>query len=198
MENEERNKLYNEQTDDIYRAIGKFNVRFEQLVFYMGEGISSFLSKNGLNNQQLSNIILADQTAYPIKTMFGAMIFEIVDLNDNERRIVKNILKQVQDLIDRRNDIVHCTWFVGWTSPSDNNFSDVTGRKLKRGNSGAEVKGFDLTRADFDQLSNDCDSVTTLVNRLWSVITSERRIDNNFYFNDCGVLVGEPILELGS
>lgn len=190
MDSDKRTKLHTEQTDDIYRAIGKFSVKFEQLVFYMGQGITFFLSQSGLKNQQLSNIVLADQTAYPMKTMFGAMIYELVSLGDEERLIVREILKQVQALIDRRNDIVHSTWFVGWASPSDTDFGEVSGLKLTKGTSGAGVKGFSFTSTDFDQFSDECDSVSTLVNRLRIVVMSGRSIEANFYFDESGALIG--------
>jgi len=192
MDSDERTKRHIEQTDDIYRAIGKFSVKFEQLVFYMRQGITFFLSQNGLKSQQLSHIVLADQTAYPMKTMFAAMIYELVNLSGEERRIVKEILKQVQTLIDRRNDIVHSTWFVGWASPSDTDFGDVSGHKLTKGRSGASVKGFDFTSTDFDQVSDECDSVSTLVNRLWVTVMSGSPIENNFYFDESGELIGSP------
>lgn len=186
MDSEERAKRYTEQTDDIYRAIGRFTVKFEQLVFFMRQGITSFLSQNGLKNQKLSNIILADQTAYPIKTIFGSMIPEIVNLNEQERRIVKAILKQVQDLIDERNNIIHSTWFVGWAHPDDTDFSNAPGHKLTKGKAGAGVKAFDYTSADFDKFSDKCDSASELIQRLWEVIHLNKRIENNFNISDSG------------
>lgn len=192
MDPEERLKLFNDQTDDIYRAIGKFSVKFEQLIFYMGQGITFFLSQSGLKNQQLSNIVLAGLTAQPVKNMFSAMIYEFIKSSDSERKIVKEILNQVQSLIERRNDIVHSTWFVGWANPSDTDFREVSGHKLTKGSSGAGVKVFNFTSADFDQFSDDCDSTSALVKRLWGVIIAEMSIESNFYYSDSGELIGAP------
>lgn len=189
MNSDERAKTYTEQTDDIYRAIGKFSVKFEQLVFFMCQGIRSILSQQGLRNQQLASIILADQTAYPIQSMFGSMIYEVTELNDTERLIVKEILKKVQVLIKKRNDIVHSTWFVGWASPSDTDFTEVSGQKLNKGTFGSKVKSLEFTSADFDQISDECDSVSTLIQRLWAVVILDKSIDANFYINDSGSVV---------
>jgi len=69
MIEKERSKKYKAQTDDLYRAIGKFTVKFEHVVFSLRQGIIFILSHNGLQNQQLSNILLSDLTAYPMSLL---------------------------------------------------------------------------------------------------------------------------------
>ena len=186
MDELEKAKIYKEQTDDIYRSIGKFSVKFEQIVHSMSLGITMMLSMNGLNNQQLAHIMLAELTAYPTKSIFGAMIAEIRELSDRDRQIVNGILKRVQDLIDRRNDIVHSTWFVGWASPENPVFDEVSGHKLTRGKSGAGVKGFKFKSKDVDELSDECDLVNELVMRLWGAALRGRSIGNNFIVSEKG------------
>ena len=186
MDEPERQALRKQQTDDIYRAIGRFSVKFEQLVQAMTFGIVFLLSKNGLKNQQLAHVMMADLTAYPIKSIFGSMIAESVVLNDRERRIVDLILKRVQGLIDKRNDIVHSTWSVGWAATDAVKFDTVGGYKLTRGRAGARAKSFTFKSGDFDKFSLECDDVKELVYRLWRTVLMGRSIVNDFVILDSG------------
>ncbi len=186
MDQEERDKLYKEQTDDLYRAIGEFTVKFEQIVHAMSLGITMMLSRNGLGNQQLSNIMLAELTAYPTKSIFESMLAEIIKLSNKDRQIVKGILKRVQSLIDTRNDIIHSTWFVGWANPEATSFDEVSGHKLTRGKHGAGVKGFKYQSSDFDRLSDECELVNELVMRLWGAALHGTSIEKNFTITKSG------------
>lgn len=189
MDELKRNALHKEETDDIYRSIGEFSVKFEQIVHSMTNGITVSLAKDGLKNQKLSNIILAELTAYPIKSIFASIIAETVDLSDKEKRIVNIILKRIQRLIDERNNIVHRTWFVGWASSVATKFDEVSGVKLMRGKTGGGSKVVSLKSEDFDNLSAECDSVNELVSRLCAVVAGGYAIGANFAISDSGEVV---------
>jgi|GEM_PF-1220606 len=198
MDDLEKARLYKEQTDDIYRSIGKFSVKFEQIVHSMSVGITMMLSMNGLKNQQLSHIMLAELTAYPTKSIFGSMIAEVGELSDKDKQILNGILKRIQTLIDSRNDIVHSTWFVGWASPKKPIFDEVSGHKLTRGKSGADVKGFKFKSKDFDELSHECELVNELVMRLWGVALYGNSIEKNFVVSVNGEISVPPVESDGS
>jgi len=114
------------------------------------------------------------------------MIYETLELKDEEQQIFKIILKRVQTLIDSRNNIIHSTWFVGWANPQDIDFSEASGHKLIKGKSGAGVKNFKYTSSDFDKLSNECDAVVELINRLWACTTGNYEISKNFIITETG------------
>jgi hypothetical protein len=149
-------------------------------------GIIMILSSNGLKNQLLANIMMSDLTAYPVKSIFGSMIAETTDLSSAEQKIVNMILKRVQALINKRNEIVHSTWFVGWAHPDAVTFDEAHGHKLARLKSGAGLKGFNFKSEDFDKISAECDLVNALVLRLWMAVIGGDSIAENFVVLESG------------
>ena len=178
---EQRRKAkYARQTNEIYREIGRFTVKFEHISFAMQMGIQQILGRSGLANQQLAHIILAEQTAYPLKSMLQAMIAETGNLDKTDLIIADKIFKQLGVLIEKRNNIIHSTWFVGWASEEDTNFSEVDSRKLSRGKTGAGIKKFDYTASDFTLLSDECEVITKMINRLWAIVSFGSKVSDNF------------------
>lgn len=179
MDQELREK-HTRQTNEIYQEIGRFAVNFEHVSLAMQFGMRALLQQSGLQNQQLANIMLADQTAYPLKTMLQAMVAEACNLDQSDRLIANKIFKRVVDLIETRNNVIHSTWFVGWAGAEDTDFSEVDGHKLSKGKDGASVKGFDYKASDFRRLSDECELVTKMINRLWATVAFGRKLSNNF------------------
>lgn len=172
------------QTNEIYQEIGRFAVNFEHVSFAMQFGIRTLLQKSGLKNQQLANIMLADQTAYPLKTMLQVMVVEACNLDKPDLLIANKIFKRVSDLIETRNNVIHSTWFVGWSGVEDTDFSEVDGHKLSKNKGGASVKGFAYKATDFRRLSDECELVTKMLNRLCATATFGRKLSNNFVVGD--------------
>lgn len=185
MDQELREK-HNRQTNEIYQEIGRFAVNFEHVSFAMQSGIRTLLQQFGLQNQQLANIMLADQTAYPLKTMLQAMVAEACNLDEPDRLIANKIFKRVGELIETRNNVIHSTWFVGWAGAADTDFSEVDGHKLSKNKDGASVKGFDYKASDFRDLSDECELVTKMVNRLWATVAFGGKLSKNFVVDGDG------------
>ncbi|MBU0589927.1 MAG: hypothetical protein KJ852_12990 [Gammaproteobacteria bacterium] len=186
MEPTERQAIYELQTGQLYDAIGKCSVKFEHVCFGMHQGITLLLGMNGLRNQRLARVLLAELTAYPLKSILQAMIAEIVSLPPDEKSISDKIFVRVQKLIERRNEIIHSTWFVGWAHPDDTDFSRVSGHKWARGKQGADRKSANYTREDFDAFAVECDLVAALVNRLWVCIMDSNKLTKNFVLDSVG------------
>lgn len=192
MTQEERSAKYKEQTEDIYRSIGHFAVQFEQIVFAMRFGIRMILSTHGLNNQQLSNILVADLAAMSISKIFKSMIMETSPLCKDEEKIFKAIMKKVNDMIEKRNDVIHSTTFVGWASESDTDFSEASGHKLVKSADGIKVKSFHEKSVYFDDLTLECTNIIELVNRFWGIIEMGGDISKNFSFSNEGDVLPYP------
>lgn len=186
MDPAERKKIYEAQTGQLYEAIGKCVVNFEHVCFTMHEGITLLLCWDGLRTQRLARVLLADLTAYPLKSILQAMIAELAPLPPEEKVICDTIFSRVQKLIERRNDIIHSTWFVGWAHPEDTDFSTVDGHKWARGKKGAEFKPFMHTREDFDAFAIECDLVAALIRRLWGCFLGDHQLTKNFVVDGAG------------
>jgi len=183
MDEKARQDKYEQETKDLYAAVGKFAVHFEHMCQALRVGITFMLTKHGLTNQQVTAILLADLTAIPLQNIFSALIAESVKLTDESRRIVNNIMKRCHKLTEERNDVIHNAWFIGWASPQDTNFSNTSAMKPHRNKKGGDYKVFKRTTEDFLQLVTVVDELTVLINRLWGCIDIDRRIENNFIFD---------------
>ena len=69
MDDPERKVRYEQQTTDLYTAIGRFVVEFEQMCFAMSQAVLFALHSSGLKDQQLGNAVLAGLTAGPLREM---------------------------------------------------------------------------------------------------------------------------------
>jgi hypothetical protein len=44
---------------------------------------------------------------------------------ETARRILKQTATRYQDAVKQRNDWLHGTWYIGWRSPEQDDFSDM-------------------------------------------------------------------------
>lgn len=188
MTEEERRAIHKEHTDDIYRSIGKFMVQFEQIVFRMGLTVKLILSKNGLTNPQIGNIITADMTARPMMDMYKSMLLEQLHPIENDEKIIKAILKNITSIIEERNNIIHSTWFVGYGEIDATDFSVAIGQKTAKSSQVIKTKEFRYKSAEFDALSSKCEAILNLINQLMPVVIMGADISKNFAISKDGIV----------
>ena len=138
---EKRRALWTKQTDDLYRAIGRFVVSFEHVCHAMSMSVSLVLQHAGLRNQQLGLAVLADLTADPLRKIFLSAFAEIYEADPQSLNIVRDLSSRVQNLIQVRNANLHSTWFVGWASEQDEDFSRTHGVRIRNTKMGPRPEG---------------------------------------------------------
>ncbi|MBM3157932.1 MAG: hypothetical protein FJ004_11705 [Chloroflexi bacterium] len=163
MNKNEREAKRREQSEALYAAVGRFVVKFEQLCDQMTMCIISVLGLNGLRTQGLAWAILADFTADPLLQSFRAVIAELRKNNSNDMRILKNISKRIEKLIEERNDVLHRTWFIGAASEQQEDFSKVDSWKFKKTKTGAEYKPREGSVDKFNALSNEAEELANII-----------------------------------
>jgi len=183
MDKKTRDELYENQTNELYASLGKFVVKFEQICYSMRTSIIFILDDSGLKNQQLANIMLADHTAEPLRSILRSLIGETVPLNKNEKEIIKNIFARIKQLIESRNNIAHSAWFIGWSNDTMIDFSEATGYKLHKDKDGSATKIFKYKKEDFEKLSKEAEILSELVFRLHACILGKFSIEKNFDFD---------------
>ena len=189
---EEAKRKFDEQTEDLYAALGRFAVEFEHVCNYLRSIIMTILSKEGLGNQQVMQILLSDLTAEPLRSLVGSLIPETQQLSETDRKIVSKILNSVQDLAKNRNDVLHGTWFIGWASIGDTEFKNAPGIKYKKDKNGVATKTFNWTVDDFNELTEEATKVWRLLARVNGCIAGTFTLEKNFVFGEDGSLSGEP------
>ncbi|MBD2501725.1 hypothetical protein [Anabaena azotica] len=186
MDKEGLQKKLNEQTNELYSAIGEFIVEFEQVCHAISLNIKFILHNDGLKNQRIPDIILAGLTADPLQSMLRSLIHELRDLDETEKKIIKNIFDRLQKLIKQRNDIVHSTWFIGWGSETESDFSVAYGMKYYKSSTSNEPKVFEKTYQDFNKLTEEAKKLKDVFQRLIGCLVAGYSIKKNFIFDSNG------------
>jgi hypothetical protein len=116
-----------DQIDQIYRAIGHFQVEFSQLVGAMEMGISAGIG----GNYPALLCVLAEMTAYPLAQAWRSVLVQSGRLSEEEITTLKDLTAGIQQLIQRRNDWAHGTWYVGWGNDATVDWSTADLVRLK-------------------------------------------------------------------
>ena len=168
------------QVAALYTAIGRFAVAFEHVSSALYDAVLFMLSKEGLKNQQVANVILADMTAEPLRSLYAALIGEIRKPVGHEKAVISNILTRVQNLISKRNDVIHSTWHMDEISSTGELFTTATGHKSKKSNKGASVKFLEMKVQDFDALTAEASELSKLIGVMTGCHVFDMSINDNF------------------
>ena len=185
---------YDNQVKELYAAIGKACVDFEHVCHALRTGILQMLQAHGLTNQKVSQVMMAELTAQPLLSIYQALIAETLKLTEIEKRICDQLCKQVkEELIKRRNDIIHATWFVGWAGCDDTDFSEASGHKWKRGKSGSIIKGEKQEAKDFLLFAEEClETADHLMALPVIALAGDLKIERNYCINSEGKVARLP------
>lgn len=194
---EERSHLHKVQTEALYAGLGAFVAAFEMIVHCMRTRLMFTLTRTGLD-QQLITPAFAELTATPLlsvyQTTISTAIKKSLSHDEQEKKagqeILINVCNRIRKMIERRNEIVHGTWFIGWASADQMDFGEADGFKPKNKKDGIKHEDISCTRADFDDLVDQCNQLADLVNR-FAVIDMGRSFTRNFTWEN-GKIILEP------
>jgi hypothetical protein len=157
-----------QQTSALYAALGEFAVEFEHVCFAMRCIIMSILHEQGLRNEKVLNILLAEQTAEPLRSLTASLFAETQQFSENDEKIIGSVLSKVQVLTQERNDVLHSTWFIGWYGTANGDFGNAPSIKPKRSKKGDisldrtwRIEQFDILTARAKALSDNLRSINT-------------------------------------
>lgn len=192
MNEVERKDRRKKDTNELYRAIGKFIVKFEHVCFNIQTGITYLLDRAGLRDQNVSQILLAGITAEPLRTLFESLVCQTQTLNAVERKILKNALSRFQVLTEQRNDIVHSMWFIGFGNECEIDFSEAAGTKLHKNKRGTAVKSFRKKADDFDVLTKEAEQLAKIFFQLHACFAADWSVEKNFVVSSDGYVSVPP------
>jgi len=190
---EDRILKFEEEINEAYRSIGQFVVKFEQVCYSIIICIKSILENCGLNNQDISHILISGLTAEPLRALLESLVNETLQLNLEEENIFKDLLKRFQNLIKERNIAVHSMWFIGWGNDKTEDFSKAVGFKYHKNKKGSAPIASDKKPEDFDSLSKEADLLFGLFHRLNVCLAFGKSIQNNFSFSEDGKVIEKTI-----
>lgn len=172
MEDDERRTKRSEQSFALHAAIGRFVVEFEQMCFAMSNAILFALHNAGLRDQQLGNAMLAGLTASPLREMALSVFAHVYRDDDASAKIVRELAARTQMLTNTRNEIIHSTWFIGWASSEDTDFSRASGMKRKNTKAGPVASSLSHSVTEFDRETENAKELAVLYNQLLGCLLS--------------------------
>lgn len=190
MSPEERKIKYDQQTESLYAGIGEFVVAFEMLVHAMRNSLVLLLSHGSALGPLAVQPAFADMTAAPLKSAYLASFSVAIrqcGLDEAEKslgqKILLDVCKRIQAMTVSRNEIVHGTWFIGWASDTDTDFSVAQGFKPKNSKTGTKHEVISRTREDFNVLTDDCKTLAELADRINLLLFSGKNFSKIFVFD---------------
>ena len=135
MSDSTRKEKYEAQTREQFESLGRFVQAFEQMVSAIRTGIEARLQQESQNMVYFTRMIFHHRalTAWPLWELFRGVVF--TDANelrpvtpsdaDEFHNVLSKIAKEIEALISARNDILHGTPFIGWTSADQEDFSEM-------------------------------------------------------------------------
>lgn len=154
-----RDETRKEQMDELHRAIGEFVVAFESGTHRQYSCILWVLACVGLNDQQVVQILLAGKNAESMRQLLQSLLAHIRPKNSAEEAIIKDILDRHKSLIERRNEVVHSLWMIGYGNEHTTDWGEAKGFKLGKDRHGAKTKSFKYRVEDIERFSKEAKAV---------------------------------------
>lgn len=195
MNDADRKAKLTEQSFALHAAIGRFVVEFEQMCFAMSTAVLFALHNAGLRDQQLGNAMLAGLTASPLREMTLSVFAHLYRDDAASLTIVRELAARTQTLTNTRNEIIHSTWFIGWASPEDTDFSRASGMKHKNTKAGPVASSLSHSVTEFDRETANAKELAVLYHQLLACLLN--RTPPTSYFNraEDGRLLPGPQLD---
>lgn len=170
----ETNGQKQNQINEIYHAIGEFVVEFEHICFAVQTSSKFILQKNGLNNQNIAQLFPYKETAGYLKEKFKDLICLSGFFDEEELGLIKNILERFQKLIEKRNEIIHGTWFIGSNHSEINNYVTAERLKIHKYKGAFITKAFTHKLDDFRKLTEEA----RILSSIFLIISIPLIVDN--------------------
>jgi len=168
------------QTDAIHAALGRYVEAFEQIAMWLRVGcvqLTCWTTRAPLNvkQQQLMNVIFnhRSMTADNLSSIYRALVGQIINDKDltkfdnTEIKTVEKVLTQFhtdfQEAANKRNDYIHATWFIGFSKPAEEDWSQIAYLRGKTTKDGLKYLAGPKTADDIDAMTAEC-------HRLWGYI----------------------------
>lgn len=185
---------YDRNTKAQYEALGRFVEAFEMMVNEVRQTSVTLLARDP-KHHDLVQVAFHHQalTAKPLFDIMRAIIAETVNVpNDplyNDRAQYRSVLGHVQreydNLVSMRNNLLHGTWFIGYTSSDNVDATQFTIRKYTTSKDG--LKSVPELPKNADQLSaltNRCDVTRHWIGWIENCLTGHSEIQERFQKQD--------------
>ncbi len=195
LSDEERQKIKEEYDADIekmYASLGRFVIAFENVCHSMHLAIVLILQKHGLQNQSMTNALLAGMTADPLRSAFMGVLGTLEIDDPTGKKVIQNTLRRVQELTRKRNDIIHNHWFVpGLQMDLPNlgvfrSFPGALGNKWKNTKEGPKYHFPTHTAEDFNNLTLEAKLLRRMILHIYGCVSEGCEFEKDFVLDEQG------------
>jgi hypothetical protein len=181
---------------EVYECIGHFSVDFEHVCRSMETCIRNILYQEGLKNEAVQEILLAGMTADPLLTLLQRLVGEILVGTPEEKAISSRLFKELRDLIETRNELIHAKWFlVGMNVKQEETEIKALGEKLHANKEGTATKNLNLKKEEIEELIGKCREASIRISLLTRCVIGIRSLTDCFEFTDNQFIVNYKALE---
>lgn len=191
----DRDETYKAQTTEQYAALGQFIQEFGQICNWLQTQFVLLLQGQGLGDQMIANIIIGNKaiTAEPLVQIMEGLAGHLTSDDKVGMEILGHVTKRFRALITSRNDFVHGTWFIGWASSADTDFSAIAGMKPAPNKKGMAYKKLPKSVEEIHALVEEAKQVNKLFMRFFTCMYPEKLdFSKNFTKTDEGEWLPEP------
>ncbi|MCP5365914.1 MAG: hypothetical protein H6907_09265 [Hyphomicrobiales bacterium] len=184
-------RLFREQTAEVYAAIGRFVVEFENACSALRFGMMQVLWADGLQSQPLGQILLDNKfmTAAPLIEMHDAIMQEIGARSDPiQAEVLNQVSLEFRSLMEERNRLVHGHWFIGYAGIDDADYSKIGGLKGKPSKKrGMTFESLPESKEEIEELADRAKELSLFLTEIssalhlqWTTEGSKGKFENNF------------------
>ncbi|WP_147328312.1 hypothetical protein [Duganella sp. BJB475] len=105
---------HRQQAEELLLEHGRFCVAFERVCEAMRHSIILIFLSQGLTHEGLAQVVIGDKGSAELQILLGALFSELRSTyNDSDNRAVQGLLREVMDLTEARNLVIHSAWRFG-------------------------------------------------------------------------------------
>jgi len=180
-------KKHEQQINELMKSLGKFVVEFERVCSAIRDLIIFTFQREGLKNQPIAQVVIGDKAAAELRFLFEAIYSELKDQDNDDRKIVKDLLNRFDKLSTKRNMFLHSEWFLGDEAGEDE-LSALIGKFKAKQKSGAEYKKEEITPSLIDKYAYESRKQLVLFRRLTtSLLRNGFKVSEYLNYSDCAI-----------
>ena len=184
-----------------YEELGRFVVAFEEMINDVRELCIFILADLDLSLQTFVSVAFHHQalTAKPLLDIIRTLIAEVgkdkdarkkYKIEDNSQKIMEGVLdlisKEYMDLANTRNNLLHGTWYVGFTGPEDLEGREFYVKKLGTTKTGLTPLELPKTDGELHDLTKRCGKVRywlLSINSCFMLRDGAERLKKKFWYD---------------
>jgi hypothetical protein len=110
--------------DELFRGLGRYMFEFSRIFAWMRIMIVSRVAQHK-EHPMVGELLLAEATASQMTNAFCSICIEVAELEGEDKRIMQAVRGQLMRELERRNDIAHGDWMVGWVGEAEHGSGEL-------------------------------------------------------------------------